>query len=64
MPFSILSEANILAKLRHPGIPIVYDVEEDEAAASYEDEDFSEFAEFGSTDEYEQLAEEDTNEDA
>ena len=40
------------------------DVEEDEAAASYEDEDFSEFAEFGSTDEYEQLAEEDTNEDA
>ena len=31
MPFSILSEANILAKLRHPGIPIVYDVEEDEA---------------------------------
>lgn len=40
------------------------DVEEDEAAASYEDEDFSEFAEFGSTDEYEQLTEEDTNEDA
>ena len=40
------------------------DVEEDEAAASYVDEDFSEFAEFGSTDEYEQLAEEDTNEDA
>lgn len=40
------------------------DVEEDEAAASYEDGDFSEFAEFGSTDEYEQLAEEDTNEDA
>ena len=38
--------------------------ETDEAAASYEDEDFSEFAEFGSTDEYEQLAEEDTNEDA
>ena len=40
------------------------DVEEDEAAASYEDEDFSEFAEFGSSDDYEQLAEEDTNEDA
>ena len=31
MPSSILSEANILAKLRHPGIPIVYDIEEDEA---------------------------------
>ena len=31
MPSSILSEANILAKLRHPGLPIVYDIEEDEA---------------------------------
>ena len=40
------------------------ETETDEAAASYEDEDFSEFAEFGSTDEYEQLAEEDTDEDA
>ena len=39
-------------------------VEEYEEEASYEDEDFSEFAEFGYKDEYEQLEEEYTNEDA
>lgn len=31
MPSSIFSEATLLENLRHPGIPIVYDVEEDDA---------------------------------
>lgn len=31
MPSSIFSEATLLENLRHPGIPIIYDVEEDDA---------------------------------